>query len=353
MLYVMVPGDLASLTGGYGYDRQIVAGLRQLGWAVSVLALDGSFPAPHDAALQHAADLMAQLPQGATVLVDGLAFGAMPELIEAHAHRLRWVALVHHPLAQETGLSESQKQRLSTSEQRALQWASRVIVTSPATARALQGDGVPPERIRVVMPGTDAAPLATGSVDSVGSARGKSLSLLCVATVTPRKGHAILIEALAELQDRAWALHCVGSLSRDDASVRALHSAIALYGLQGRVHLHGEVSPEHLAEHYAHADAFVLPSYHEGYGMALAEALAVGLPIISTATGAIPDTVPAAACELLPPGDVAAWRQALARLMDDDQWRHQLTLGAQTARLQLPSWQTASAQFAEALHGFV
>ena len=203
---------------------------------------------------------------------------------------------------------------------------------------------MPAGQVHVVEPGTDAAALAQGS----GS---PALTLLCVATLTPRKGHAVLVEALAGLRDRAWTLHCVGSTSRHAATAQALRASIAALGLGHRVHLHGELCPAALEALYAQADAFVLPSYHEGYGMALAEALAHGLPVLSTTAGAIADTVPAGAGVLLPPGDVAALRQALARLMDDTPWRAALAAGARAARLRLPTWPQAAASFATLLAG--
>lgn len=343
-LYVLVPGDLQSLTGGYGYDRQMVQGLQGLGWSVQVLSLQASFPWPDSMARQHAADVMAAIPDGALVLADGLAFGAMPDLLEPHATRLHWVALVHHPLALETGLSQAQARLLADSERRALGLARSVVVTSAATARALQPLGVEPARVRVVIPGTAPAPLATGSIKP-----SDGLSLLCVATVTPRKGHLVLIEALAGLQDRVWTLHCIGSTTRDKAASQALRDAVQAHGLQSRVVLHGEVSAADLARQYALADVFVLPSFHEGYGMALAEALARGLPVVSSQAGAIADTVPADAGVLLPPGDVQAWREAMARLLDEPAWRHQLAQGARRARLQLPDWPEAVAQLSAVL----
>ena len=338
----MLPGPLDSLSGGYAYDRRIVAGLRALGWAVDWLVLPASFPWPDAADLDQAAAQVAALPDDTLIIADGLAFGAMPAIAQHHARRLRWVALVHHPLALETGLDAARRDQLLESEQQALATALGVIVTSAATARGLAAFGVPAGRVHVVMPGTDAAALAAGS-------GGHALTLLCVATLTPRKGHAVLIEALAGLQDRPWTLHCVGSTSRDAATTQALRASIAARGLGARVQLHGEVAAAALERLYAQADAFVLPSYFEGYGMALAEALAHGLPVVSTTAGASPDTVPAGAGVLLPAGDAAALRQALARLMDDAPWRATLAAGARAARTQLPTWPQAVSQFAAAL----
>jgi glycosyltransferase involved in cell wall biosynthesis len=345
-LVFLVPGDLDSVTGGYGYDRQMIAGLRQAGRTVDVIKLDAGFPWPDSAALDHAARQLAAIQDGATVVVDGLAFGAMPGLVEQHAERLRWVALVHHPLALETGLSAQQRRALFNSEQRALASAQGVIVTSPATARELSRYGVAAERVHVVTPGTDTAPLAVGSAADPGH---RVLSFLCVATLIPRKGHAVLIEALRGLQDRAWTLHCVGSATRDVATADALRVAIADHRLGDRVHLHGEVPADALQALYGRADAVVLPSHHEGYGMALAEALAHGLPVVSTTAGAIPDTVPGHAGVLVPPGDAMALRAALAALLDEPALRARLAAGARAARAALPTWPQAVARFAAAV----
>lgn len=341
----LVPGDLGIRTGGYVYDRHIVEGLRARHWAVEVLSLGEGYPAPEAAALARAAQVVEALPDGALAVVDGLAFGVVPELVRQHAQRLDWVALVHHPLALETGLDAARRQALFDSERRALAHARGVIVTSPSTARALADFDVEAARIVVVEPGTEPAPLATGS-------GGDALLLLCVATVTPRKGHALLVEALAGLKDRRWVLHCAGSLAMDPACASALAQAIDAHGLRERVLLHGEQDEAGLRTLYAAADAFVLPSFHEGYGMALAEALAHGLPVISTRAGAIPDTVPDAAGMLVAPGDVVELRAALQRLMDDAGWRAQLGAGARAARSRLPSWAQSSARFASALAGF-
>jgi glycosyltransferase involved in cell wall biosynthesis len=340
----VVPGQLASLSGGYGYDRRIIAGLRERGWAVEAIELDDSFPWPDVAALQRAEARIARVADGSTVVVDGLAFGALPMLAARHAARLRWVALVHHPLALEGGLDATERQQLFDSERRALASAQAVIVTSVATARALADYGVPASRVQVVMPGTAAAPLARGS-----ASRGDPLSLLCVAALIPRKSHALLVDALAGLRDRPWVLHCVGSTTRDAATTQRVQAAIARHGMQACVRLHGEVDEDTLQACYDRADVFVLPSLHEGYGMALAEALARGLPVVSSSAGAIADTVPAAAGLLLPPGDGAALRQALARVLDEPALRLALADGARAARSQLPTWAQAVDRFARVL----
>lgn len=339
----LLPGNWHAPTGGYRYDRRIAEGLRELGWRVEPVFLQGDFPQPDAAALTQADAALGALPEGGLVVADGLAFGAMPALAERHAHRLRWVALVHHPLCFETGLADALRHELFESERRALAAARGVIVTSATTARALAGSfDWPPNGLRVVEPGTDAAPLARGS-------QGRGLALLCVGALIPRKGHAVLIEALAGLRERDWILHCAGSTGRDPASAAALRKAIASAGLAERVRLHGEVDALALAQLYDRADVFVLPSWHEGYGMALTEALARGLPVLSTTAGAIADTVPPDAGVLVAPGDVGALRAALADLFDGPSRREALAAGARAARERLPTWPDACKRFAAAL----
>jgi len=89
------------------------------------------------------------------------------------------------------------------------------------------------------------------------------------------------------------------------------------------------------------ADVFVLPSFHEGYGMVFAEALAHGLPIVATTAGAIPDTVPGDTGLLVPPGDVRALSEALRRVVEDTALRTRLAAAARRAGRRLPDWPAA------------
>ena len=341
-VHFLIPGDLETRTGGYLYDRRIMAGLAALGWQVDLHRLDASFPLPTPAALAEADTVLAALPERALVVVDGLALGALPEAATVHRNRLRLVALVHHPLALETGWDDATRQCLYASERAALQQVQGVIVTSPSTARALADYAIAPEQCAVVLPGTDSAPLAVGS-------GGETWALLCVASLTPRKGHAVLFRALARLASLPWRLRCAGSLDLDPMTAANLRALTAERGLVGRIEFLGQLEAAALAVAYQRADLFVLPSYHEGYGMALAEALARGLPMVSTTAGAIPDTVPVDAGLLVPPGDEVALAEALARVMTEPGLRERLAAGARAARHALPDWSTTCARFAAAL----
>lgn len=339
-LHFVVPGPLDQRTGGYIYDRRIVDGLRKLGWMVEVHQLDGSFPNVDEVARRAAFSAVEAVAPGAVPVIDGLALPAFTKL----ADRLPqpWVALVHHPLALETGLRPADAQTLAKLERSILPGASRVVVTSPGTRRDLAAYRVDEARIAVVCPGTDPAPLTRGSA-------GPGLALLCVASLTPRKGHLVLLQALHELIDLGWHLTCIGSLERDPACARSIVAAIDRLGLHQRVTLVGEQAETDLGPFYGRADLFVLASYHEGYGMVLAEALARGLPLVSTAAGAIPETVPHGAGLLVPPGDPQALAAALRKVMTEPHLRTDLMAGAQAARVALPSWDDAARAFAAAV----
>lgn len=342
-LDLIQPGDPSTLTGGYIYNRRLLEALAARGWTTRLHALSSSFPSPTPSARQEAGRVLAAIPAQRPVLVDGLALGGMADLLEREAQRLCLIALVHHPLAMETGLPAATAAALEQAERRALAAVRGVIVTSRSTAKALAAYAVPASRIGVVEPGTDRAPAARGS-------GGSALELLCVATVTPRKGHALLVEALSRLTQHNWRLTCVGSLRRCPTTVAALRRQISTLGLRERIRLLGEVDPTTLSRCYDRADLFVLPSYHEGYGMALAEALAHALPVVSTQAGAIPETVPVNAGLLVPPGDSHALAAALARLLEEPGLRERLREGAAGARAVLPDWEQAGRCFAEQVH---
>jgi glycosyltransferase involved in cell wall biosynthesis len=339
-LAFLVPGALDQLTGGYLFARRIVAGLRAGGRAVGVHELAGRFPDCDRQAEEAAAAALAALPDDHAAVIDGLALPALRPCLASAAKRLRLLGFVHHPLALETGLAPDAAARFASIEGALLPLLRGVLCPSAATAAALKEYGLPDARIAVAPPGTlKPATLPPRRADKC------PLDLLTVATITPRKGHLVLIEALASLPRDAWRLRCIGSLTREPAYVGAVRAAIAAYRLEDRIALDGERPPERLGEAYAAASVFVLPSYHEGYGMAFAEALAHGLPIVATRAGAIPTTVPEEAGLLVPPGDPPALASALARLIADDGLRRRLAAAAALSGRLLPDWDASACRW--------
>ena len=342
-----VPGDLATPTGGYAYDRRMIAELGDLGWQIDLLDLGDGFPWPGEAIRATARTRLLAVPAGRTIVVDGLALGVLPETASELIGRNRLLALVHHPLALESGLTAERAESLRRSERAALASAHGVIVTSAATARLVISDyDVPAGRVTVARPGNDRAPPAQ---NRPVRSRDGVVQLLSVGAVVPRKGFDVLIAALATLTDLPWRLTIAGDLTRDRNTAVQIEANIAHRGLGERVVTPGAVSPERLAALYAEADVFVLASHFEGYGMAYAEAVAHGLPVIGSNAGAIPDTVPPDAGLLVPPGNVAALAQALHSVITDSDLRQRLARAARAAAPRVSTWRQSAEIFARAL----
>ena len=338
-----IPGDLDTPTGGYAYDRRMIAELRELGWRPQVLGLGDGFPRPNALTKAAAKAHLSDVPKGRPIVIDGLAFGVLPEAAKALRETHPLVALVHHPLALETGVAPENAAALRESERAALACTRGVIVTSPATARTLAAEfGVPAERITVAEPGTD-------RVAVVPRKQTGAVALLAVGAVTPRKGYDVLIEALSGLIDLPWRLTIVGDCGRDLPTVARLRADIERHRLGPRVAIEDAVADERLAVLYAASDLFVLASHYEGFGMAYAEAIAHGLPVIGTTGGAIPDTVPTSAGVLVPPGEVPALAAVLRHLIENTAERDRLAAGARAAAGKLPTWRGSAEKFSQAI----
>jgi glycosyltransferase involved in cell wall biosynthesis len=323
------PGNLALNTGGYSYDRRLIAGLDAIGWKVQTLALGDGFPFPSPAVLDEAERRLSALPDHSLVFIDGLAYGVLDSWASREAGRLRIAALVHHPLALETGLPEDLRLQFIERERKALSFAEATVVTSPMTARELVANySVSPKRLTVALPGTDSIGLAPR--------QGKPPVILSVGTLTQRKGHDVLIRALAQLESLPWVARIVGSNTLDPVTAQALHDLVHSSGLVNRIELVGEVSDSR--SEMMKADIFALASRYEGYGMVFAEALSHGLPVVACAAGAVPDVVPEEAGILIPVDDAHAFAEALRRLLSEPRLREDKAKGAADAGGRLPTW---------------
>ena len=340
-----VPGDLDTPTGGYAYDKRMIAELRELGWRPQVLNLGEGFPHPNGLTRATAKAQLNDVPKGRAIVIDGLAFGVMPDEAEALSTTHPLIAMVHHPLALESGVTAEDAAALRESERKALSFTHAVIVNSRTTADALADYGVPADRITVARPGTD-------HVSIVPRHHEGPVALLTVGSLVPRKGYDILVEALATLIDLPWHLTIVGD-ARDPTTAEQVRAAIEHHKLGPRTSLLGAVSPSRLTELYALSGLFVLPSRYEGFGMAYAEAIAHGLPVIGTTAGAIPETVPDSAGVLVPPDDVLALAAALRRLIESRRERVQLAEGARIAAKHLPTWAESAKLFSDAIERVV
>ncbi|WP_341367945.1 glycosyltransferase family 4 protein [Yoonia sp. BS5-3] len=335
-----IPGDIETLTGGYIYDRKVLTRLRAQGHDISHIALPGTFPEPPAADMDAAFASLGHLPADRPVIIDGLAFGALDPTRVA-AIKAPIVALIHHPLAKENGLAPLRQKQLHETERANLGHAAQVIVPSPHTAAILTEEyNVPLSKISVARPGTD-------QPHDVEKPAHPPL-LLSVGIQLPRKGHDVLLKALAAIQDLDWQAKIVGS-ALDPAFANALEELRQSLGLADRVVLTGKIDQEALGALYRKATIFALATRYEGYGIVFDEALAHGLPIISCAAGAVIDTVPKGAGVLVPPDDPDAFAAALRRVLTEQTTRHDMAMVARTAGRNLPGWDDTAEVFQAAL----
>lgn len=345
-VYFVMPGDPDARTGGYIYNKRIARELNGRGWRSETLRLEGEFPLVDCAAEQSVETCLASLDDGAVVVMDGLGMSAVPEVIGKHSGRLKLVGLIHLPLCDETGLDEATKSLLRARELAALSNTALVIVTSDFMVQRLGDLGACAKRVEVVRPGTDPAPQACGS-------GGDRVELVCVATVTPRKGHDVLLEALSGLRTLNWHLTCVGDDSRTPEWAEYVRALVEKFNLQDRVEFAGVKTGEALASCYHFADLFVLASEFESFGMVFTEAVSRGLPVVATTGGAIPQTVPSEACRLVEPGDTSAFKAVLGDLIGDRAELEMLRFGAVAARGGFDGWPESGAAFDRHLKALV
>ncbi|WP_224815358.1 glycosyltransferase family 4 protein [Hasllibacter sp. MH4015] len=324
-----IPGDINTVTGGYIYERRLLEGLRDLGHDVAHIQFGDSFPDPSDADMKHAARALHALDPSRALILDGLVFGSIDTDALARV-TAPIVAMVHHPLALETGLSEERATHLFRVERANLARTAHVLVPSPHTAAILTGQyDVPQRKITIAPPGTD-RPL-------LQNAPSQPPLILSVGILHPRKGHDVLLRALSELRDMNWRAVIVGGPhDRDHAA--DLARMVRELNLQDRVHLAGRIPQDALDDLFAKASIFALATRYEGYGMVFDEALGWGLPIISCATGAVPDTVPGDAGLLVAPDAPLDLSRALRKVLGDDAMRNKMASAALKAGQARPPW---------------
>jgi glycosyltransferase involved in cell wall biosynthesis len=348
VVHVVLPGivdDPRRPSGGSVYDDHVCRGLARHGWEVRLCVVRGTWPGPGPAERAAVCEVLAGVPAHAPVLLDGLVASAVPEALEQHASRLRLVVLVHLPAADEPGPADAGD--AARRERRALRCAKAVVVPSEATRRRLLADprlaGLP---VHVAPPGVDRAAV------TVATAAGERLA--CVAAVSWRKGHDVLLEALGTLRDLRWTLVCAGPEDRERGFAGVVRRRIAVSGLESRIRMVGALAPAAVGAVYGATDLLVLPSRAEPYGMVVTEALARGVPVLGTAVDGLPEALGCAPSgelpgELVPPGDPAALAHALRRWLTEPGLRRALRAAALARRGTLPGWGATTSAVAAAL----
>ncbi len=341
-VHVIVPDafdDPERPSGGNVYDRRLCDELTRLGWTVAVRTVPGPWPGPDSRAQAAVSTVLGGVPDGDLVVVDGLVGSGVPDALAPHAHRLGLVMLVHMPLAAVTDADDATRAR----ERAALGRCAAVVATSRWAARWLTDHGMAPGAVAVAEPGVDPAPPAPGTPEG--------RRLLCVAAVTPGKGHDVLVDALAAVRDLGWECTCVGSTAIDPGFARQVVAAAERHGIADRTRFPGPLTGAPLAAAYADADLVVLPTRFETYGMVVTEALARGLPVVASDVGGVPEALGGGGGALVPPGDAAALAAVLRRWLTEPGWRDELRRGALLRRAGLGGWQATGRDVDEVLRG--
>jgi len=330
-----IPGDLNTRTGGYLYERRLLEELRVTGRDVAYIPLAAGWPAPDAALTAEAAARLGALPADRPLILDGLVFGAIDtDLLAGLAPPV--VAMTHHPLGLEDGLPPERAAALIAREAANMRHAAHVVVPSPHTKRTLVARfGVPEDKITIALPGFDRPALPDVPRDDPPL-------ILSVGILCPRKGHDILIEALAQVADLPWHAIIAGR-DHDVGTAARLRALCADPVLEGRVVLPGSVEDAALWSLYARAAVFALATRYEGYGIVFGEALLAGLPIVTCAAGAVPETVPPDTGLLVPPDDAPAFAAALRRMLTDPALRDGCGRAARAAGAGLPRWSDTAA----------
>lgn len=334
----VVSADYARFTGGYVYNERVLSELVRSGWSVRRIVLPPGFPTPSDEVRVAATDLLSTVPDGSLVLGDQICLCPIPEAVEANAGRLRLAVIAHHVMAVE---DSENAQAFAALERRVMPRAAHVVVPSRTTATGLMSRyGVDPARITVAMPGLDLVAPSRGS----GQA---DPALLAVGALVPRKGHDVLIRALSNLTDLPWSLTIVGDSSRAPAFSNRLLQMIDRAGLSGRIRLAGAV--DDIEPFWDRTDLFVATARHEGFGMAVAEATARGLPVLTAASGAVAEWLDPSAAAIVMEPDGPRFAEELRRLLTDRTERLRLGSAARAFATRLPRWSDTASRIDDAL----
>ncbi|WP_348613561.1 glycosyltransferase family 4 protein [Halobaculum rarum] len=323
---LVVPGDPATTSGGFRYDRRLVAGLRATGASVRVFSVPWRrYPLGVLDAPGLATGIPAGLRDADVVVVDELAHPSTWGLVR----RLRRggtpvVALVHHLRHAEGGRLTPIATRL---ERLFLRGCSAAVCVSEATERDVTAlvDGIP---THVARPPADQFEPEVTAADVDRRAHESPFRVVSLGSLVPRKGHPTLLRALAGFDSDGtsggdagpvpdWRLAVVGP-EPDPDYARTVRALAADLGVADRVSFRGKLSTADLANVLRESHVLAVPSEYEGFGMAYLEGMGFGLPAVASAAGGASSVVADGENGfLVDPGDVAGVREALGALADD------------------------------------
>ena len=338
VVHVVVPDaidDPLRPSGGNRYDRKVCDGLRATGWDVYEHLVPDAWPSLGAVGTTAIAQRMAGIPDGSVVVVDGLIAEASVQVLVRAARRLSLAVLVHSVPPTLSGAGD------------VLAAAHTVIATSEwVRAGLVRRYALQPAAVVVAAPGVERHAPASGT-PSGGE-------LLCVGAVARHKGQDVLLAALTGIGHEDWRCECVGSLDYDRTFARRVAQQAEHAGLAERVTFAGARTGHDLDDCFDRADVLVHPAREEGYGMVVTEALARGLPVITTTAGGLAESLGAAPDGVTPgllvtPDDADALAQAICAWLTDEKLRRHLRDAARSRRTTLPGWATTVAGIATVL----
>jgi glycosyltransferase involved in cell wall biosynthesis len=342
---LFVPGCFPPTTGAIVFDTRLAAELRLLGHEVTITSVAGLHPWPDDAARASATalwDAHQRREPRARAIIDGFCLYAFDSLAES-LQVAGAIAIVHHPMSLEPQLSQAERDAYAQIETKILPRLARVVVPSHSVRNHLASAvSLPPERVVVITPGIPDPGRNTGF-------EGRTCRLLAVGSLIARKGHDVVLHALAALSDLDWSLTICGDDTIEPEHAAALRALADAPKLAGRVTFAGACAPERMEALWRTADLFVSGSQFEGYGMAMAEAVRRGLPLAVTKGAAAPEVIPLEASVVVEPGDHVQLSKGLRRLIFSAPLRRSLADAAWQAGRALPSWTDQGRRFAELL----
>lgn len=343
-LHFLIPGDIDIFTSCYIYDRRIIEGLKSKGHIVKLHRLPDDFPFPSKGSLQLCNQIIKTIPKSEPIVIDGLAFGAIPSILKVVYGMNPIIGLIHLPLSVDPNYSAYQRTIITGPEKEAFGYASKFIVTSEYTAEIFANLGIEEKNVNLVIPGLDNFSKKKDYPET-------PKKLLSIANLCRNKDHNILVSALSALSNKDWILHCYGNLDFDRNYLSEFQALIRRNKLQDKILIHGIISGKELNDVYLDADLFIHPSDFEVYGMALAEALAHGIPVVASTGGGICRTIPAKMAQFFKPGDVYGLQSILEELFENPDLYKRLYTKASTYNEQAQTWEKSCDLFEKALIG--
>ncbi len=335
-------GDPGTLTGGYLYHRRMAELAPRYRARVAFL----SFPErPFPLSMFDAPGVMrrARRMRPDVLVLDSIAAAFLGPWLAVKRPPAPLVGMLHQPPG---GIDHGPARSVAQAQLDRLAYrrASLLMVASELLRDQLQAQGVPGEKIRVVPPGRDVAPVHTPEPPDLRA--GRKVAILCVGNWVERKGIVELLEAFSRLPGDLATLHLVGDDHADPHYAALVRQRLARSDLAGRVVVHGSLSRRDVAAVYAGADLFALPSVKEPYGTVYGEAMSAGLPVVGWRAGNLPYLAQHGREGLLAePGDLSALARALQRLAEDEELRVRMGEAARRRALTFPTWEESARLF--------